>query len=144
MRSLVLSVAFAALAACSRPGPPKAVPPLEVRDAWARSADSGTVTVVYFTFVNHEAAPVTLTSASSPLAYSVSLHETMEMSGMVHMMPIDTVRVAPADSLVLAEGGKHLMVNHLWKKLAGGDSLPVTLNFAGGRSLNLKAAVRAP
>ena len=122
-----------------------AVRPLDVQGAWARPADSGLVTAVYLVIVNRDTAPVTFIGAASALAESVTLHETMEMAGMVHMMPLDSAQVIAAnDSLVLAEGAKHLMVTGLRRKLAAGDSLPVTLSFAGNKTVVLHAAVRAP
>ncbi len=133
-------------AACGGTAPaPETTSTLHVRGAWARTADSGTVTAVYLTLVNGERAPVFLFAASSPVAETVTLHETMAMNGMVHMMPLDSALVnAGGDSLVLAEGAKHLMVNGLRRALAAGDSLPIVLTFAGGRTLPVMAVVRAP
>jgi copper(I)-binding protein len=138
-----LAAALMLTTACGPSGAASAT--LEARAAWARAADSGMVTAVYLVLRNGEAAAVTLTGESSPVAESVSLHETMQMNGMVHMMPLDTAQViAAGDSLVLAEGAKHLMVSGLRRTLAAGDSLPLTLRFAGGRTLQVRAAVRAP
>lgn len=137
--------ALALIAACSTGGAPDPPSTLQVAGAWARSADSGTVSAAYLTLVNHEAATVTLLSVDSPLAESVTLHETMAMNGMVHMMNLDAPQVvAPGDSLVMREGGKHLMVNGLRRQLAAGDSLPLELSFMGGRTLRAAAVVRAP
>ncbi len=132
-------------AACGGSHAPSVTPSLEVRGAWARAADSGMVTAVYLAIINREAASVSFSGATSPAAESVSLHETMAMNGMVHMMPLDTAQVIAAnDSLVMAEGAKHLMVSGLRRKLSAGDSLPLTLSFADGRTLDVKAAVRSP
>jgi copper(I)-binding protein len=130
--------------ACGGSGTP-ARPTIAVHGAWARPADSATVTAVYLVVANNEAKPVTFVSALSPLAESVTLHETMAMAGMVHMMPLDSAQViAAGDSLVLAEGAKHLMVAGLKRKLAAGDTLPLVLTFGDGRTLNAAAIVRAP
>ena len=142
MRRLTFLAALLA-SACGERAP--APPPIEVRDAWARSADSAAVTAAYLTIVNHETLAVTLSSASSPLAESVTLHETMDMGGMVHMMPLDSAQaIAAGDSLVLREGAKHFMVAGLTRMLSGGDSLPLELHFSDGRVLRVTAAVRAP
>ncbi|MDP1891974.1 MAG: copper chaperone PCu(A)C [Gemmatimonadaceae bacterium] len=122
-----------------------AVRPLEVQRAWARPADSGVVSAVYLVIVNGDTSPATFIGAASALAESVSLHETMQMGDMVHMMPLDSAQVIAAnDSLVLTEGAKHLMVTGLRRKLAAGDSLPLTLSFAGNKTIAVNAAVRAP
>ncbi|MHB1071052.1 MAG: copper chaperone PCu(A)C [Gemmatimonadaceae bacterium] len=146
LRPIVLASCMAFAAACGKSDTAAvAVRPLDVQGAWARPADSGLVTAVYLVIVNRDTAPVTFIGAASALAESVSLHETMEMAGMVHMMPLDSAQVIAAnDSLVLAEGAKHLMVTGLRRKLAVGDSLPVTLSFAGNKTIVLNAAVRAP
>lgn len=134
---------MAVTAACSGSDTPAvAVRPLDAHGAWARPADSGLVSAAYLVIVNRDTAPVTFIGATSPVAESVSLHETMEMAGMVHMMPLDSAQVIAAnDSLVLAEGAKHLMVTGLRRKLAPGDSLPLTLSFAGNKTIVLMAAV---
>lgn len=119
--------------------------PLDVHGAWARPADSGLVSAAYLVITNRDTAPVTFIGAASTLAESVSLHETMEMAGMVHMMPLDSAQaIAANDSLVLAEGAKHLMVTGLRRRLAAGDSLPLTLSFAGNKTIVVNAIVRAP
>ena len=143
-RRIVLAVAgvLAGAVACAKRPP---VPPLEVRNPWARSADSAATTAAYFILVNHEAAAITLSGAESPLAESVTLHESMEMKGMVHMVALDAPQaIAPGDSLVVKEGGKHLMVTGLKRALANGDSLPLVLHFGDGRALRVTAIVHAP
>ncbi len=145
LRPLVLASLLTAAACGGSDTAAVAVRPLDVHGAWARPADSGLVSAAYLVIVNRDTAPVTFLGASSPMAESVSLHETMEMAGMVHMMPLDSAQVIAAnDSLVLAEGGKHLMVTGLRRKVAPGDSLPLTLSFADNKTIVLTAVVRAP
>jgi hypothetical protein len=145
-RPIVLASLLALAAACGRSDTAAvAARPLDVHGAWARPADSGLVSAVYLVIVNRDTAPVTFIGAASALAESVSLHETMEMAGMVHMMPLDSAQaIAANDSLVLTEGAKHLMVSGLRRRLAAGDSLPLTLSFAGNKVLLVSAVVRAP
>ncbi len=143
MRRACVLLAILGAAACGGRNAPSGV--VEVRNAWARPADSGLVSAVYLSIVNGTASPVSYKSASSPLAEDVSLHETMAMGNMVHMMPLDTVPpIAPGDSLVLAEGAKHLMVSGLRRRLAAGDSLPLAITLRDGRVLHVNAAVRTP
>jgi len=142
-RPIILACCLLLAAACGgADSPAVAVRSLEVQGAWARPADSGLVSAAYLVIVNRDTAPVTFIGATSPLAESVALHETMEMAGMVHMMPLDSVQVIAAnDSLVLAEGAKHLMVTGLRRRLTPGDSLPLTLSFAGNKTMVVMAAV---
>ena len=142
MRRRLVRFAAVALVACGGRVP---VPPLEVRDAWARHADSAATTAAYFVIVNHDTTTIALTAASSSMAESATLHESMQMNNMVHMTPLDAPQpIAPGDSLVLKEGAKHLMVTGLKRALAAGDSLPIELNFSDGRVLHVSAVVRAP
>lgn len=137
---LILSAALACACTGGKPSPT-----LEVRDAWARTADTAGTTAAYFSLVNLDTAPVTLSAESSPIAESASIHETMAMGGMVHMVPLDSPLTIPArDSLTLKQGAKHLMVVGLQRKLSVGDSLPFVLTFTDGRVLHASAIVRAP
>ena len=143
MRTWFVMLAVAAVSCGRAASPVQDV--VEVHNAWARPADSGLVSAVYFSMVNRTATPVSYKGASSPLANDVGLHETMEMSGMVHMMPLDTVPpIAPGDSLVLTEGAKHLMVSGLRRRIAAGDTLPVSITLRDGRVIHVNAIVRTP
>jgi len=139
--TVVAALAIALVACIERPPEPS----LTVRGPWARPADSAATTAAYFVIVNHQATTVSLTSASSPVAESVTLHESMKMNGMVHMAALDAQQpIVPGDSLVLTEGAKHMMVAGLKRAVAAGDSLPLDLRFSDGRVLRVSAAVRAP
>ena len=128
--------------ACAERAP---VPLIEIREAWARPADSAATTAVYFAIANHDTPTISLPAQSSPWAETVALHETMLMGDMVHMTPVGApMAIAPGDSLVLKEGAKHLMVSALTRPLIAGDSLPVVLTFRDGRTIRVSVLVRAP
>jgi len=133
--------AMAAAGACVRVEREPAI----AHNAWARAADSGATTGAYLTFVNHDTLAVHVTSWSSPDAQAVELHETMNMDGMMHMLPVtDPPAIASGDSLMLAPGAKHLMVIGLKKRVAAGDSITLVLATDAGRSLRFGAKIRAP
>lgn len=142
MRSAWIPVAVLLTCTCSSGG---AKPPIEVREAWARPADSAATTAVYVTIVNNGATAASLVSSSSPSAESAQVHETMRMDGMAHMMAVTVpFSIASGDSLILAPGARHLMVSGLKQRLAAGDSLPILFHFADGREVRAMAGVRAP
>jgi periplasmic copper chaperone A len=116
----------------------------EVTDAWARTADSGATGGAYVTIVNADSMTVELTGASSAWAVATEVHETMDHNGMTHMMPRSTVSIAPRDSLVMKPGGLHIMLVQLTRALTVNDSIPVTLRFSRGDSLQVRVPVRAP
>ena len=118
--------------------------PLEVRDAWVRTADSGNTGGAYFTLANVDTMPLTIVDMSTPVAASAELHETMQMSGMVHMMARPDL-VLPLDSTVtMAPGGLHVMLTALNRALRVGDTVPLTLTLSDGRSVPVAVPVRAP
>ena len=142
MRARILLLLAAAACGCSARS---SRPPLEMRAAWARPADSAASTAAYFVLVNRGPVAVMLVRESSPIAEAVGLHQTMNVDGTAHMSAVDApLAVASGDSLVLKPGGRHLMVSGLTRRLAGGDSLPLLLHFAGGLTLPTLAVIRAP
>ncbi|WP_306521857.1 copper chaperone PCu(A)C [Gemmatimonas sp.] len=128
-------------AACSAPAAPQG---RTITAAWARSADSGATGGAYLTIVNADSVAVELVGASSPVATSVEVHESMQHDGMSHMMPRASVSIGARDSLVMAPGGLHVMLNQLTRALTAGDSLPLSLRFSNGDSVLVNVPVRAP
>jgi len=115
-----------------------------VRGAWARTADSGATGGAYLTVVNNDSTATVLTGVASPVATSVEVHESMQHDGMTHMMPRTAVTIGARDSVVMAPGGLHVMLNQLTRALVAGDSVPLTLRFADGDSLRVSVPVRTP
>jgi copper(I)-binding protein len=113
-------------------------------EAWARSADSGATGGAYLTLINNDSVALTLLGASSDVARAVEVHETMQMGEMTHMMPHDSLTVAPGDSLRMQPGGMHIMLIDLARPLAPGDTILLTLRFSGRDSLPVRVPVRAP
>lgn len=94
---------------------------------------------VYMTILNGTDAEVRLTGASSPLAESVDMHETVDDNGILRMMPLgDGVAIPAGGAIVFAAGGKHVMLNHLAAPLKAGDEVVLTLNFSNGDSIDVK------
>jgi copper(I)-binding protein len=115
-----------------------------VTAAWARAADSGATGGAYLTIVNHDSVTVELVSVATVLAASAEVHESMQHDGMSHMMPRTSVSIGARDSLVMAPGGMHVMLNQLTRALTAGDSVPLTVRFSNGDSVLVRVPVRAP
>jgi copper(I)-binding protein len=131
--SLVSVAAFlaAAVAACSSAAtaPSAAIPPT-VTDAWARPAAASGTGAAYMTIATAGAADDALLGASSPVAGSVELHQTMtDASGMTGMSPIPRLDIPAGGSVTLAPGGYHLMMMGLSKALEVGSTVEVDLEF---------------
>lgn len=152
VRLLALAVA-AVMAACGtsaeRPAP-EAAPPappraeLAVREAWARSADSGAMTSVYFTLTNRATVSDTLQGATSAAAEEVGLHMSMQHGNTMHMASVQSLPVPGEDSVLFAPLGAHVMLTRTTRAYAAGDTIALTLTFASGQSLEVRAGVRQP
>lgn len=129
--------------ACTREAPP--LPDdLSVHDAWARPADSGAVTAVYFTLVNGGDIEDTLTAVSSLVAELTEMHVSTQHGSMMRMNQVTALPAPPRDSVMFRPLGAHVMLTRLAKPLAVGDSVDVTLQFSSGRSVAVRAGVRQP
>ena len=105
---------------------------LIARDAWARAADSGATGGAYVTMKNADSVSLTITDVSSDASPSASIHETMDMEGMSHMMARPSITIERDSTLRMTAGGLHVMLNDLSRALRAGDSL--TLRFTLVRS----------
>ena len=131
-----LVVACMTLAACSRDAG------VTVSSGYAFAPVSGASMAAYVTLVDRGRLGDTLISLTSPLG-SAALHQQREMAGMVHMEPVGPIAIAPGDSLTLAPGGQHVMLELSGRTPAVGDSVPLTLHLARGGEVTVRIPVRA-
>lgn len=113
---------------------------VQVMHVWSRAMPAGSMGVVYLTIMD-QGAPNTLTGASSPVAASAELHETINDNGVMKMRPVASLPVAPGKPVTLAPGGYHIMLMGLKQALVAGTSFPVTLTFATGGAITTMATV---
>lgn len=149
VRALLVGASLVAACAKAEPEQEAAPPPaptsiLSVTDAWARAADSGAMTAVYFTVQNSAAVSDTMSGVRSDAAEEVGLHMSMMQNGMMHMAPLRTLPVPAQDSVLFRPMGAHVMLTRLTRPLADGDTVTVTLEFVSGQSLEVRAGVRKP
>ena len=123
--------------------PPAPTSVLSVTDTWARAADSGATTAVYLTVENTGVVPDTLTGVRTDAAESAGIHMSMEMEGMMHMAALRALPVPAQDMVMFRPMGAHLMLTRLNRPFAYGDTVTVTLQFASGKSIEVRAGVRA-
>lgn len=118
--------------------------PITVRDAWARTADSGAMTAVYFTLVNEGEVRDTLSGVSSPDAELTEMHISTQHGGMMHMSQVTSLPVPARDSVMFRPLGAHVMLSRVRSSLAAGDSVTLQLTFISGRTVGVRAGVRQP
>lgn len=124
-----------------------ATPPaqtLSVRDAWARAADSGANTAIYFTLANGGPEADTLKDVSSGDAELTEIHISTQHSGMMRMSRVTELPVPADDSVSFRPLGAHVMLTRVLRPLAEGDTVTTTLTFGSGRTLSVRAGVRRP
>lgn len=118
-----------------------------VTEAWVRGTVPGQkATGVYMKLKSTE--DVSLVNAASPVAGIVEIHEMVMRDNIMAMRSIDDVPLPAGKTVELKPGGHHVMLMDLFKPLAKGDKVPVTLTFVGKGNkrtrLEIKAEVMAP
>jgi len=116
---------------------------LNVLDAWVRVPPPGTdLAAVYFTVRNVSPHTVTIEGAEAAVAGMAMLHESRISNGKLEMRMLDTVVIAPEQSVLFAPNGRHLMLHGLNRKLVVGEKLPIVLLLTGGGKIAFTATVR--
>jgi hypothetical protein len=134
-RRLVVAL-FLLAAGASAPAPQ-----LSVSEAWTRPAGAGMNGAGYLTIVNRGRNADRLVGASSPVARTVSIHQSRQIGAMMTMRQMASIDVAAGARAILAPGGVHLMLEGLKRPLRAGQSVPVTLIFARGGPVRAALAV---
>ena len=122
-------------------------PTVIVEDAWVRAtagAKDTSMTAAFMSLTNPGKAEVKLTSATSPVAGMVQLHEMAMKDGKMVMQEKAGGIVVPAESHThLKPSGDHVMLMNLRQPLKPGDEVPLTLKFSDGTSHDLTVPVKA-
>jgi len=116
---------------------------LGVDDAWARPAEAGSTSAVYFRLQNGPQADMLIgvESAAGRATIHRTIHEADGIVRMEHQRQIDL----PANAQVVFEpGGLHIMLLDLASDLAVGDSLEIRLMFKEHAPIDVQASVRQP
>ena len=148
------------LLACA-PVAARAADGLAVSGQWMRALAAGLPAAGYFTLANGSGQPARLVGARSPACGSLTLHQTVRqhtmsamsgmdpqnpahgMPGMSMMQPVDGVPVAAHGTIRFMPGGYHLMCEQPTDAVRPGQSIPVTLLFEPGGSLDAAFPVRS-
>lgn len=129
-----LPVLLAVLAACSSSdAPPVVVANVEVTPPRPGAGMSAG----YLDITNNTREPLVITGVSSPEFRKVELHETTVEDGVARMRALDSITVAPGETVVLERGGKHLM---LMRPIDSPDA--VTLDLYSGDALVVSVETR--
>lgn len=100
-------------------------------------------TAAYMTLRNSSPRELVLTSISSPAAAKVTLHNTMNHNGMLHMMSMETLSIPAGGVAVFEAGGMHVMLEELSRALEPGGEVELLLQFANGEEQTITLPVRS-
>lgn len=124
---LLLSLSLAAPALAHEDGHHDGV---MVEHPWART--TGTMTragAVYMTVKNGSHEMVTLTGVATERAKVAEIHQSSEEGGVMKMRMVESLPIAPGETIEFAPGGYHVMLIGLTEPLKEGDVFPITLTF---------------
>jgi len=114
-----------------------------VEQPWARAALQGGNGGAFLTLRNSGAAPDRLLSASTPLARTTEIHETVREGDVMRMRPVTAIEVPAGGSVTLRPGGAHVMMTGLSQALRVGTTVPLTLTFERAGAVEVQVAVQA-
>jgi copper(I)-binding protein len=162
--ALVAATLLALVAGCTgsaaSPGPSGGI---SVTGAWIRATTLSTGTLAaYFVITNNGPQADTLLSASTPLAGTVQLHETVTVTpapgasggmgsmgsampageGMMTMVEVPSVDIPAGGTIEFKPGGYHVMLMDLQGSPAVGQTVDLTLVFAKAGPITVKAELR--
>ncbi len=121
-----------------------AVAEITVTDGHVRAPIPGAAfTAAYMTLRNTSAEDMRLERVTTAAAAGVTLHNTMNHNGMLHMMGMASLTIPANGSVVLQEGGIHLMLDSPLATLLPGTTAELTLHFANGSELMISLPVRS-
>jgi copper(I)-binding protein len=113
---------------------------IKVEQVWSRAAIAGHEGVVYLSITNAGPADA-LTAASTPVAATAGLHQTISDNGVMKMRSVASLPIDPGKTVTLAPQGTHIMLMDLKQTLKEGDSFPITLTFKRAGNITAKAMV---
>ena len=120
---------------------------LHVDHPWARPSFSKAVpAAVYLTLVNHGDTQDTLIKASSDIAQSTEIHQSVtDENGVARMtMAKEGIALAPHQMVSLDQGGFHIMLIGMSKALKIGDEFAMELEFAKAGKTEVIVKVEDP
>lgn len=116
---------------------------IAIENAWARPGSEGRMSAGYFTIINYENDPDTLTGVSSGAAQLTEIHESYELEGgMMGMREVSELIIPAQSSVNFEPGGLHIMFIQLTEPLVAGEVLELTLAFSNSGEKTISAEIR--
>jgi len=100
-----------------------------------------TVSAGYFSIHNTGTQTISLVAATSPWFEKAELHQHSYVDGMMRMEHVDSIVVAPNQTVHLQPGGLHLMLFTPNQSLLLDQQVPIELVFDNGQKISVTAVV---
>lgn len=110
---------------------------------WSRPTATAAMAGVVYVTVTDSGAPTTLVSVSTPIAAQAQMHQSLMQNGMMEMLPVTSLPIAPGKPISFSPGGYHIMLTGLTKPLSPGQTFPLTLTFADGGKVTTTVTVQS-
>lgn len=119
-------------------------PPFEIRDLRAFAPLPGSNTsVAYLTIVNNTERELRFTGIESPDFARTELHESVLENGVMRMRALNGLTVSAHASVVLREGGKHIMLLDPHDALQLEQTVTLVLKASGGAETVLRTSLKS-
>ncbi len=115
---------------------------ITVSDAWVRNPPIADQPSAAYLVIQNNGAADKLLSATSDIAQTIELHESMESEGMMQMSPVPNIPIPANGKVELKPGGLHMMLINLTRSLKTGDKVQLTLNFEKAGKIPVTAEVK--
>ena len=100
-------------------------------------------TAAYMTLNNTGDVDVIIKAVKSPAAAQVTIHGTMNHSGMFHMMAMDSLKVAAKKQVILEPNGTHLMLEKPLVPIAVGGKIELIFQMSDGSTQAISLPVKS-
>jgi len=120
-----------------------ATPTVTVSDAWARATTSTARVGGVFLTMKASGAEDRVVSASSPVAETIELHETIRDGNVMRMREVPRLIVSANEPTVLKPGAYHIMLIGLKRPLNRGETFELTITFEKAPAVTTTVTVQA-
>jgi len=117
---------------------------LKVDSAWIRTAPAGASTLAaYAVLSNTGSDTLKITETSAPSMQMAMLHETTLVNGVAQMRNLDALSIPAGGQVLLAPGGKHLMLMGMKAVPRQGDHVTIIFKDSHGCATSAEFRVQA-
>ena len=147
MRRIILGISFCVFlvvaGVANSAEPASSTPGVTMAGAWVRAMPpTQHNTAAYFAVKNNGDANIVITGATSDSAKEAQIHHSRHIDGYMRMERLESVTLAPDETVEFTPGGIHLMLLGLEQMPAVGNTVNLCLLLTTGPAVCVDAPVR--